>query len=153
LERLLREVDSAAGLDSGPSRIQCQLEHVARTVKGRLLLFVVADELTASPDTEQLLRRLRAQHEILWLTIRDADLAGQGSTRQDAFNVTDSSVLPGHLATSPAITAAYAKAAGERDAGRQAMFRRTGIAQGHVSGSSTVLAELFALLERHRRAG
>ena len=153
LERLLREVDSGASLDSGPSRIEDQLEHVARAVKGRFLLFVVADESAASPDIEQLLRRLRAQHEILWLTIRDADLAGQASAPQDAFNVADSSVLAGHLAASPVIAAAYAKAAEERDAGRQAMFRRTGITQGHVTGSSTVMTELFALLERHRRAG
>jgi uncharacterized protein (DUF58 family) len=153
LERLLRGVDSAAGLDSGSSRIVDQLEHVARTVKGRFLLFVVADELAAGPDTEQLLRRLRAQHEILWLTIRDAELAGQDSAPRDAFSVADSSVLPRHLAASPEIAAAYAKASEERDAGRHAMFRRTGITQGHVAGSSAVMTELFALLERHRRAG
>lgn len=153
LERLLREVDSAAGPGSGPSRIEDQLEHVARTAKGRFLLFVVADEIPAGPDTEQLLRRLRAQHEILWLTIRDAALAGDGSWPRDAVNVADGSLLAGHLATSPAIAAAYARATKERDAGRHAMFRRTGITQGHVTGSSTVLTELFALLERHRRAG
>lgn len=153
LEGLLRDVDSAAGPDSGPSRIDDQLDHVARTVKGRFLLFVVADELAASPGTEQLLRRLRAQHEILWLTVRDADLAGDGSIPQDALNVADSSALLGHLAASAAVTAAYARAAEERDAGRLAMFRRTGITQGHVTGSSTVMTELFALLERHRRAG
>ncbi len=152
LERLLQEIDSAATLDSGPSRIEAQLEHVARTVKGRFLLFVVADEATAGPDTEPLLRRLRAQHEILWLTIRDADLAG-GTAGQDAFSVADSSALPGHLAAAPAIVEAYARAAAERDAGRQAMFRRTGITVGHVTGSSTVMSGLFALLERHRRAG
>lgn len=153
LERLLREVDSATSLDSGPSRIEDQLEYVARNVKGRFLLFVVSDEQAAGPGTEQLLRRLRAQHEVLWLTIRDADLAGEGQEGQDAFSVADSSVLPAHLAASPAIAAAYAKATGERDAARHAMLRRTGITQGHVSGSSAVMTELFALLERHRRAG
>lgn len=153
LERLLREVDLAAGRGPGPSRIDHQLEHVARTVKGRFLLFVVADEIPAGPETERLLRRLRAQHEILWLTIRDAALAGEGSGQRDAVNVADGSLLVGRLASSPAITAAYETATKERDAGRHAMFRRTGITQGHVTGSSTVLTELFALLERHRRAG
>ncbi|MET4588548.1 DUF58 domain-containing protein [Arthrobacter sp. 754] len=153
LERLLREVDSSTGLDSGPSRIDEQLEHVARTVKGRYLLFVVADERAGFPGTEQLLRRLRAQHEILWLTIRDADLVGERHTGQDAFSVADSALLLGHLAASPDVAAAYARAAGERDASRYAMFRRAGITEGHVTGSAGVMAELFALLERHRRAG
>ncbi|KRE80751.1 DUF58 domain-containing protein [Arthrobacter sp. Soil762] len=153
LERLLREVDSSTSLDSGHSRIEGQLEYVARNVNGRFLLFVVSDEHAAGPDTEQLLRRLRAQHEVLWLTIRDADLAGEGHSGQDAFSVADSSMLPAQLAASPAVAAAYAKATGERDAARQAMLRRAGITQGHVTGSSAVMTELFALLERHRRAG
>lgn len=153
LERLLREVDSAAGMDSGPSRIDGQLEHVARTVKGRYLLFVVADERAADAGTEQLLRRLRAQHEILWLTIRDADLVGERHAGQDAVSVADSALLPGHLAATPGVAAAYARAARERDAGRHAMFHRAGITEGHVTGSAGVMTELFALLERHRRAG
>ncbi|MGM9470856.1 DUF58 domain-containing protein [Pseudarthrobacter sp. YS3] len=153
LERLLREVDSATALDSGPSNIDGQLEHVARTVKGRHLLFVVADERAADAGTEQLLRRLRAQHEILWLTIRDADLVGERHSSHDAVSVADSALLPGHLAASPDVAAAYARAAVERDAGRHAMFRRAGITEGHVTGSAGVMTELFALLERHRRAG
>jgi uncharacterized protein (DUF58 family) len=153
LERLLRTVDAGTSLDAAPSRIQDQLEHVARTVKGRFLLFVVADELAADPAMEQLLRRLRAQHEILWLTIRDAELAGAGPAAVDAFSVADSSLLMGHLADSPAVAAAYADSALERDAGRHSMFRRAGISEGHVAGSHGVMTELFALLERHRRAG
>jgi hypothetical protein len=102
---------------------------------------------------EQLLRRLRAQHEILWLTIRDAELAGAGPAALEAFNVADSSLLIRHLADSPAVAAAYAGAALERDAGRHGMFRRVGISEGHVASSHGVMTELFALLERHRRAG
>ncbi|MDQ0678161.1 uncharacterized protein (DUF58 family) [Arthrobacter pascens] len=153
LERLLRTVDAGTSLDAAPSRIEEQLEHVARTVKGRFLLFVVADELAADPAMEQLLRRLRAQHEILWLTIRDAELAGAGPAALDAINVADSSLLMRHLADSPAVAAAYAGAALDRDAGRHGMFRRAGISEGHVASSHGVMTELFALLERHRRAG
>ncbi|MEW9873960.1 DUF58 domain-containing protein [Arthrobacter sp. HS15c] len=152
LERLLQEVDSRTGLDSGTSRLEEQLHHVARTVKGRKLLFVVTDELAAEPGLEQLLRRLRAQHEVLWLTIRDAELSGATHSR-DAFSVADSAPLLGGIAESPAVAAAYATAAAERDAGRRAMLRRVGISEGHVANSHDVMTELFALLERHRRAG
>ncbi len=153
LERLLREVDSRTSLDAAPSRFEDQLEYVTHSIKARMLLFVVADELAASPALERLLRRLRAQHEILWLTVRDAELAGAGSDAPDAFNVADSSALLRHLAGSPAVATAYATAAGERDAGRHAMLRRVGISEGHVASSHDVMTELFALLERHRRAG
>lgn len=156
LERLLRHIDSRAVLDAAPSRIEDQLDHVARTVKGRNLLFVVADEIPASPALERLLRRLRAQHEILWLTIRDADLVPSGGRAGDGagyFSVSDSAVLPMHLAATEAIAAAYANAAAERDAGRNTLLRRAGITEGTVDGSQDVVSALFALLERHRRAG
>jgi uncharacterized protein (DUF58 family) len=152
LERLLQEVDSRTGLDSGPSRLEEQLHHVARTVKGRRLLFVVTDELAADAGLEQLLRRLRAQHEILWLTLRDAELAG-AVPAGDAFSVADASPLPGRIAASPAVAAAYATATAERDASRNAMLRSVGISEGHVANTQDVMTELFALLERHRRAG
>lgn len=149
LERLLRHVHASATVDSAASRLEDQLEHVARTVKGRFLLFVVADEIAATPSLAGLLRRLRAQHEILWLTVRDAELAIGG----DWYSVHDSTPLPGHLAGSAGVAAAYARAVTDRDAGRQDMLRQAGIAEGSVSGSQDVMTELFALLERHRRAG
>lgn len=159
LERLLRQVDSAATLDAAPSRIEDQLDHVARNVKGRNLLFVVADEVAAGPAAGQLLRRLRAQHEILWLTVRDAALAPgdpllqPDQTPADSYSVTGSYPLLAHLARDPAVAAAYANAVAERDAGRKAMLRQAGITEGEVAGTGGVVTALFALLERHRRAG
>jgi uncharacterized protein (DUF58 family) len=149
LERLLRHVDATATVDSAASRLEDPLEHVARTVKGRFLLFVVADEIAATPSLARLLRRLRAQHEILWLTVRDAELATAG----EWYSVQDSTPLLGHLAGSAGVATAYARAVEDRDAGRQDMLRRAGITGGSVAGSQDVMTELFALLERHRRAG
>jgi len=159
LERLLRHVDSRTGLEAAASRIQDQLDYVARNIKGRHLLFVVADELAADDATGRLLRRLRAQHEILWLTVRDAELApspvagASPHTSGDSYSVADSSLLAWQPATSAAVAAAYATAAEERGAGRKAMLRAAGITEGEVAGSGDVITGLFALLERHRRAG
>ncbi|WP_285317927.1 DUF58 domain-containing protein [Pseudarthrobacter sp. lyk4-40-TYG-27] len=158
LERLLRHVDTDTRLDGPPSRLQDQLKHVAANVKGRRLLFVVADELPADDATGQLLRRLRAQHEILWLTVRDADLAPSSqeireSSTSDSYSVADSAVLAWQPAAAAGVAAAYATAAAQRDAERKAMLRAAGIVEGDVAASDDVMTGLFALLERHRRAG
>ncbi|MFD0045805.1 DUF58 domain-containing protein [Pseudarthrobacter scleromae] len=158
LERLLRRVDSAATLDAAPSRLEVQLDHVARTIKSRNLLFIVADELAASPATSQLLRRLQAQHEILWLTVRDAGLVPDEPLLPpdqvpDSYSVSGSYPLLAHLARDPAVASAYATAVAERDTGRKAMLRQAGITEGEVACSRDVVTALFALLERHRRAG
>lgn len=157
LERLLRHVNDTGGLDAAPSRLEDQLEHVARTVKGRHLLFVVADEVAAGPALGRVLKRLRAQHEVLWLTVRDADLVpfgpGPDHAAADFYSVADSTVLPAHLGLDPAVAAAYTEALNERDSARKAMLRGAGITEGEVDGSQHVVTALFALLGRHRRAG
>ena len=158
LERLLRHVDAHTRLDGPPSRLQDQLQHVARNVKGRHLLFVVADELPADAATGQLLRRLRAQHEILWLTVRDADLAPSNPeaaepSTADSYSVADAALLAWQPAASAAVAAAYATAVAQRDTDRKAMLRAAGITEGDVAASDDVITGLFALLERHRRAG
>ncbi|MGX5717628.1 DUF58 domain-containing protein [Arthrobacter sp. MAHUQ-56] len=154
LERLLRHVDSHTRLDAPPSSIDGQLDFLARTIKGRHLLFVVADEIPATAATARLLRRLRAQHEVLWLTIRDAELApAHPAPETESYSVADSSLLVGQPALSGAVAAAYAHSVALRDADRKTMLRGAGITEGEVAGSQDVISALFALLERHRRAG
>ncbi|MDR6508754.1 DUF58 domain-containing protein [Arthrobacter oryzae] len=170
LERLLRTVDGGTALTSPRSSIVEQLSYVARNYGQRMLLFVVADELVPDAGMERLLRRLRAQHEVLWLTVRDAQLAGTGTDRlrepvsqaaglQDAaaiqpadrYDVADSRLLPGRLAASEAVIRAYTAAQGQRDAAREAVLRRLGIAHVHAGSSHDVMPAVFTLLERHRR--
>lgn len=153
LERLLREVNDRTELTSPRSSIGEQLSFVARSFGQRMLLFVVADELVPDAGMERLLRRLRAQHEILWLTVRDAQLAGPGSADRpgDRYDVADSSLLPGRLAASEAVIRAYAAAQEQRDAAREAILRRLGIAHVYAGSSHDVMPAVFTLLERHRR--
>lgn len=146
LERLLREVHTHAGLSAPPSELRVQLEHVARNYRQRMLLFVVADEFLPDAGLEALLRRLRAQHEILWLTIRDANLGAPG----EQFDVADSRVLMSHLAGSEAVSRAYRLAVAERTSARAGMFRRLGIAEVSAGSSHEVVPAIFSLLERHR---
>jgi uncharacterized protein (DUF58 family) len=154
LERLLREVNDRTGLGSPASGIGEQLSFVASNFSQRMLLFVVADELVPDAGMERLLRRLRAQHEVLWLTVRDAQLAGPqsaGARHGDRYDVADSSFLPGSLAASEAVMRAYAAAQEQRDAAREAVLRRLGIAHVHAGSSHDVMSAVFTLLERHRR--
>jgi uncharacterized protein (DUF58 family) len=165
LERLLREVDGATALASPRSNISEQLSYVARNFGQRMLLFVVADELVPDAGMERLLRRLRAQHEVLWLTVRDAQLAGPAAGPNaagpaagpnpagpvDRYDVADAGFLPGRLAASDAIIRAYAAAQEQRDAAREAVLRRMGIAHVDAGSSHDVMPAVFTLLERHRR--
>ena len=131
-----------------------------------MLLLVVADELLPDAETEQLLRRLRAQHEILWLTVRDADLLGAGAgSCADSYDVAGTTagprsgdaagpragLLPGGLAESAAI------AGRTRGPGTNGTRRGSRCCAGWASPKPTpaaaddVIPTVFTLLARHRR--
>ncbi len=86
LERLLRVIQRRATLQAGPSRLHDQLRYVGEHYRQRMLLVVVADDHEVGPADEVLIRRLHAQHEILWLTVEDADPTTNGPGEQ-AFDV------------------------------------------------------------------
>ncbi|SEJ69633.1 Protein of unknown function DUF58 [Arthrobacter sp. yr096] len=150
LERLLREVDANAPC-TGASNIAEQLDYVLRYLKGRLLIVAVADEFLPDTRTVSLMRRLSARHEVLWLTIRDADLAPEDAEKaQDSFDVGTGQGIPMPLAMDATVRAAYAAAMLDRDESRRNIFRTVGIAEEQTTGSEDVLTAVFALLEKHR---
>lgn len=156
LERLLRDLDTAISLDGPASAIAQQLDYALRFLKGRLLVVVLADEFRPDAHIETLLRRLRARHEVLWLTIRDAELATEQDstfTEQDSTDVGNGLKIPAPLAGDSVVRAAYAAAMRKRSAERSAFFRGLGIAEQEASGTGDVVAAVFALLEKHRSAG
>ncbi|MFC8038399.1 DUF58 domain-containing protein [Paenarthrobacter sp. NPDC057355] len=157
LERLLREIDSTITLDGQPSGISGQLDYVLRYLKGRMLVVVVADEFIPDARTEDLMRRLRARHELLWLTVRDAELAPgtetQGIEAQGVLDSTDIGTgtgIPFLLAADRKVRAAYGHAMAQRAELRRTLFRTLGIAEEQAEGSADVVTTVFALLEKHR---
>ncbi|WP_300268200.1 DUF58 domain-containing protein [Microbacterium sp.] len=73
LEHALRTIKSAIEASSAPSDRDGLLSYVARTIARRCIVVIVTDEAPVTADTERMLRRLRVQHDVLWLTLRDAD--------------------------------------------------------------------------------
>lgn len=151
LEQLLRCMDGA-NLSRGPSDLCARLEYVAAHYKQRMLLVVVADEVAAGPRLAKVLRRLRAQHEILWIQIDDAALAGPGSVHGVGTDVAGMDPVLMLLAEDPELARSYAEAVADRAQALAELLQASGIATTGIGGTDEVMAKIFALLERHRRA-
>lgn len=147
LELLLRDVQGAVSADGPASALAEQLDYALRYLRGRLLVVGVADEFMPDQRIEELLRRLRLRHEVLWLTVKDADLAGSGRSSRD---VGRGFAIPAALARSAGIRQAYDAAMVLRDDRRRDVFRRLGIAEEQAGASAEILSAVFALLERHK---
>ena len=73
LEHGLRTIEHAIDTASAPSDRDALLAFVARTIARRCIVVIVTDEAPVTDETERMLRRLRVQHDVLWITLRDAD--------------------------------------------------------------------------------
>lgn len=151
LELLLRAIDTAATLNADQSNLASQLRWIVRHGRRRLVLLVIADDRDLDPELDELLRRLHVQHEILWVTIEDADPTliepGRG-----AYDVGDACALPASVRRNPEVRAAYAAEIRAKVARTNAMLDRQGINHTRVGSTGEVVTAVFGLLERQRRA-
>lgn len=74
LEHALRTIDSAISTSTAPSDRDALLSFITRTISRRMIVVIVTDEAPITEATERMLRRLRVQHDVLWLTVRDAEV-------------------------------------------------------------------------------
>ena len=151
LELLLRAIDAATSLGGEQSNLATQLRWIVGNVRRRLFLVVVADDRDLDPALDELLRRLHVQHEILWITVEDADPTAIGGDRT-AYDVADGAPLPTLVRLDPRVRKAYAASVEERVRRTAELLDRRAINHARIGSSDEVLSAVFALLERQRRA-
>ncbi|MBC9823614.1 DUF58 domain-containing protein [Terrabacter sp. MAHUQ-38] len=151
LELLLRAIDTSTVLGAEQSNLATQLRWVVRNVRRRLVLLVVADDRELDPALDELLRRLHVQHEILWLTVEDADPTAIDGDRT-AYDVADTYTLPTLVRLDPKVRQAYAVSVAERVRRTTELLDRRAINHARLGSSDEVVGTVFGLLERQRRA-
>ena len=150
LENLLQQILAESGTPIDGS-INTQLKWIADHITHRMLVVVISDQAPLGPEAEATIRRLRAQHEILWITITDADLARLGPTAAP-FDVARADVgLPSSVMADPRVQAEFIVAEAERRQHRTDLLSKLGIAHTEVSEPEQALGSLHSLLWRHRR--
>jgi uncharacterized protein (DUF58 family) len=151
LERLLRVIDDRISLTAPPSDVLGLLERAARAVTSRSLVLVVTDDLRLTDDHLRLVRLLGARHEIMWLTIGDADLM-----RTDAgvriYDVQELAALPAYVRSNKALRGLFAEAAVSTVAVTERDLRLLGVTSHRIGSETEVVPGLLALVEKQRSA-
>jgi uncharacterized protein (DUF58 family) len=157
LERLLRVVDDRVSLTAPRSDVLALLDEVARHLTARSMLLVVTDDVRIGPEHEAVLRRLRVRHEILWLTVGDADLMrreeGRRVGRGEVYDVQEIAALPAYVRGNRRLAALFEEAAVQTVADTEQQLRQLGVTSHRIASQAEVVPGLFALLEKQRRAG
>lgn len=150
LEMLLQEALALSHPDSPSSDLPGLLRHIARNVKNRKVVLIIADDGVEPTQVEDTLRTLRLRHEVFWVDVADLDpLRASAHTR--VRDVTANHALPDLLATDRELATAFGRAEGSRRNDIDAMLRRTDVSAARVGHTDEVVPMIVRMLEKRRR--
>ncbi|GAA3803689.1 DUF58 domain-containing protein [Nocardioides panacisoli] len=155
LERLLATVHDAISPDGDPGDLAAVLQYAVRAIRRRTILVVISDEPDVSPDTADALRRLRAQHEVLFFTIGDLDptaVSPGGAHLRDLVDVDARSAVPDWLRDDRRLAEEYAALVRAEEDGLRRGLEQLGVVHERVHDNDSAITAVFRLLERHRHA-
>ncbi len=151
LEHGLRALDRAIGESSAPNDRESLLRYVARNIARRMIVVIVTDEAPVTDETERMLRRLGVQHDLLWLTLRDADpvVGRSGAHRRD---VDSSWAVPDFVHGDAEVMAELAAQEAAETAHRHDVLRRLEITHAEFGGQDAAVPTLLTMLNRRSHA-
>lgn len=150
LENMLQQVDKDIEPENSQGNISTQLDYIARSVRKRMILVVLADEQKIDKKILQLIRRLRVQHEILWLTISDFSYSQQESSA--LFDVTSQGYLSNFIVDNPGVKKSFLAHQVSSLEHRSKELEKLNVISGYIKGESDVIPAVFHLLERQKHA-
>ncbi|UWF77585.1 MULTISPECIES: DUF58 domain-containing protein [Microbacterium] len=151
LEHALRAIDRAIAESTAPNDRESLLSFVARTIARRMIVVIVTDEAPVTEETERMLRRLRVQHDVLWITLRDAHpvLGRSTRTRRD---VDSGWVVPDFVHGDEELIRAVDAQEAADTAHRHDVLRRLEITHAELTGLDDAVPALLAMLNRRSHA-
>ncbi|WP_102193704.1 DUF58 domain-containing protein [Microbacterium aurantiacum] len=153
LEHALRTIDTAIRDSAAPSARDALLSFVTRTISRRMIVVVITDEAPITEQTERTLRRLRVQHDVLWLTLRDADPVLDHATGRIRSDVDSRWEVPDFVQGDLDIVGELT-AQSQADAVRLAdVLTRLEISHARLDGQDTAVAQLLKLLASRSASG
>jgi uncharacterized protein (DUF58 family) len=151
LERGLRAIADPVALDGARSDLLGLLERVRISLKQRMFVVVIADEVQLDERLRIQLGALAAAHELIWLEIGDADPFGADG-RTTSYDVAGDWTMPASLARSPRLRAELASAARERDAELRNELERRGVSHTRLERIDDAVPRILDLLRARRHS-
>ncbi|BDZ39850.1 DUF58 domain-containing protein [Microbacterium suwonense] len=169
LEHALRTISAAIDASDAPNDRDALLSYTARNISRHSIVVIVTDEAPMTADTDRLLRRLKVQHDVLWLTVRDAEIVVAGGRPGMFDRLVDPANAPGAGLThrrdvdtgwaipdfvhgDAEVMAELAAQEAADTAHRNDVLRRNEITHAEFGGQDAAVPTLLAMLNRRSHA-
>jgi uncharacterized protein (DUF58 family) len=152
LERMLRAIRDEIDASTVANDREAILRFVARTIPRRLIVVIITDQAPVTDETEKQLRRLRAQHDVLWVTLGDAKPVLEHAASRSRADVQSHWRIPDFVHGDATIVSELA-AQEEAQAARLAeTLKQLEITQTTITSRSDAIAGLLRMLNRRKNA-
>lgn len=152
LENALRTIASETTARAADGSVDKLLEYVAATVSRRMIVVVVTDETPTTDRTDHLIRRLRVQHDMLWITIADANPVLATKSQSVRSDVSTGWAVPEFVHGDDDLRRAIADEEEQQERDRRAMFEKYAINHVTLRDSATAIGDILRMLDRRDRA-
>jgi uncharacterized protein (DUF58 family) len=152
IERILQHIESHATLDAPSSNLMSLLDYVRRTSKRRMLLIIISDNLQFAGAQEQLLRRLAAQHELLFIAVEDVDPSDPRWSNHSMYDVELPTSLPSFVRRQKDVSEAYQALVRNEWQKANQTLQHIRISNTKVGSVDEVINKIARLLEEHKHA-
>lgn len=156
LEQLLGQIHDAITPQSPHADLGAVLDYTKRAIRRRTILVVISDDTVLTEDTVAALRRLRAQHEMLFVTIGDLDPtvppSAESGVLRSLVDVDSGREIPTWLRGDRALQAEFAQLVAAEEDQLHKQLDRLGIVHARIHDWDSAVTAIFKLLERHRHA-
>lgn len=150
LERMLRAIANQIDNSTAPNDRDAILRYVARNFARRLILVVITDQAPVTAETEKLLRRLRAQHDMLWVTLGDAPPVLAGAVSRSRTDVMSRWQVPDFVHGDQTIVQELAAREHAEAAHLAQTLTRLEISQTTITSRGDAISGLLRMLNRRK---
>jgi len=152
VERILQAIHyQSVKTDNAASNIMHQLEYVAMHFPQRMIILVAADEFEVTEKNLETLRILKTKHDLMWVSIADADPLDALSLNTPVFDVLDGYEIPDFIKGDKELITEFADAENQRKQEMQLALDGLRIPQISLFSSEETIGKLIVLLERRRK--
>lgn len=150
IENFLKKYSNSISDESSESDINSVLTFVSKSFRERMFLIVITDPNSAATIDRNLVRRLNARHEQMYILVEDSPLTNKSLLGENVNDMSDHVRLPHYFRANKKIAAA------EEDYRRQLYdkiqkgLRRFGVVSTIVDSTEHAIPRIFKMLEEQK---
>ena len=152
LENFLNHYEKSISLDNPDSNLNILLTFVAKGYRERLFIIVITDPDNAETIDSEIIRKLNARHEQMYVMIEDSPITNPSFRKKDVYDIEGRVRLPQFYRNDKKLAKAEANYRAAQKIKIQKALRRFRIASTFVDSTDHAIPAIVKLLEEQKHA-